>query len=144
MSAETRLSLTAVNAQAKTIAELLNGGFYDLMTGDRPESVDDVISSDFRLSRHSFAAVAFGEPINGVIQANSIAKAVATRKGEPTWCRCLTRDGRPIIDGTVGKSDANAISTVDMIVEGQTVIVTEFRHEVSRFGCDVENRSMEL
>jgi len=143
MSAETRLSLTAVNAQAKTIAELLNGGFYDLMTGERPESVDDVISSDFRLSRHSFAAVAFGEPINGVIQANSIAKSVATRNGEPTWCRCLTRDGRPIIDGTVGKSDANAISTVDMIVAGQTVIVTEFRHEVSRFGCDVETR-MEL
>jgi len=138
MSIETRVAQLGVNAQAKTIGELLNGGFYELMTGDRPESVDEIISSDFRLSRHSFSAVAFGASVDGVIEANPIAKAIATRNGEPTWCRCVTRDGRIVIDGTVGKSDANAISTVDMIVEGQTVIVTEFSHEVSALACNVE------
>lgn len=128
---QTRLSLYAVNAQAEATAKLLDGGYFDLMTGDQPASADDSVPDEMRLARCFFGSVAFGAPRNGVLEANPITKAVATRTGPPTWCRCLTRDGLPILDGSVGKSDANTITKVLMIVEGQIVNITGFKHTIS-------------
>ncbi len=128
---KTRLSVYAVNAQASATAKLLDGGYFDLMTGEQPEFGGEDVPVELRLARCEFGKVAFGPPKNGVLQANPISKAVATKTGEPTWCRCLTKDGIPIMDGSVGKSDANAITKVAMIVEGQVVNITEFKHVVS-------------
>lgn len=131
---QTELSSFTVNGQAKFIADSLNGGYLDFMTGEKPDSRDDAGSDDMRLSRHSFSAVAFAEPLDGELRANAISKAVATRKGEPTWCRCLTKDLKLVMKGTAGQAEANAITKVETIVEGQIVSVTEFKHVVSKQG----------
>ena len=124
----------AVNAQAEAISRLLDGGYLDIMTGARPESEDDVVREEQRLSRNQFAPKAFGVPKDGVLEANKIEKSVAIRKGEPTWCRCLTRDERPVVDGDYGTTGANLVGKVTMIVEGQIVNITAFRHTVSKQG----------
>ena len=130
----TRLSTRTANRQAQQIAEDLSGGYLDFMAGDRPDSPDDSVSDDFRLSRNQFAAIAFGAPKNGVLKANQIAKSVAIKKGEPTWCRCLTKDGEIVMDGTVGEENANAITKVETLVKGQIVSVTEFTYTVNKQG----------
>lgn len=131
---QTQLSSFTVNGQAKFIADSLNGGYLDFMTGDKPDSVDDPGSDEMRLSRHSFSAVAFAEPRDGELRANAISKSIATRKGEPTWCRCLTKNLQLVMKGTAGQQEANAITKVATIVEGQIVTVTEFKHIVSKQG----------
>lgn len=129
-----RYSRLAVNAQAEAIAKLLDGGYIDIMTGDRPESEDDPVADDQVLSRNEFSAKAFGPPKDGVLQANPIAKSVAIRNGEPTWCRCFTKDGRPVVDGNYGSTGANLAGKVNMLVQGQIVNITGFKHIVSKQG----------
>lgn len=126
----TRLHPIAVNAQAQATAELLNGGFFDLMTGEQPVSTDEEVPDQWRLSRSTFGNVAFAAPRNGLLVANPISKAIAVRTGKPTWCRCLTKDLIPVMDGSVGATDANAITKVATIVEGQIVNISEFRHVI--------------
>lgn len=130
----TRLSTRTVNAQAKLIADDLSSGYLDFMTGDRPESADDAVPDELRLARCTFAVAAFAAPRDGVLRANPIGKSVATKTGDPTWCRCLTKDGQPVMDGTVGEVDANAITKVATLVQGQIVNVTEFKHTVNKQG----------
>ena len=132
MSDTTRLGYLAANAQAEALSKLLDGGFLDVMEGEQPDGPDIVISDDLRLARCRFAGVAFGKPINGVIRANAIEKAIATKTGVPSWVRCSTSDGIPVLDGSYGKSNANVTSKVAMIVEGQIVSFTEFRHVVNK------------
>lgn len=132
MSSNTRLSFFAVNAQAEATARLLDGGYFDLMSGEQPESADDIVDENLRLARCTFGEVAFAKPIDGVLRANPIGKSVAINTGVPTWCRCLTREGFPVMDGSVGKKNANATSKVSMIVEGQIVSVTEFKHTINK------------
>lgn len=137
MSKKTRLGLLAVNAEAKAVAELLNGGYLDFMTGEQPAGPDVPVSDDLRLARCSFGNVAFGVPDAGVLISNPLSKAVAIKTGEPRWVRCLTKNLEPVIDGNAGKvgqGDANALGKVDTIVEGQIVNITEFKHVVSKQG----------
>ncbi len=128
----TRLSALAVDVQAAATAKLLDGGLFDLMTGDQPDFSDDDNVDEFRLARLSFGSVAFGSPKDGVIEANPLMKSVATQTGEPTWVRCRTRDGRAVFDGNVGKADANCIVKVETIVKGTIVDITRFRHVISK------------
>jgi hypothetical protein len=122
----------AVNAQARATAEQLTGGFLIFMTGEQPESADEEVPEELTLARCQFST--FAPPKDGVLQSNPLTKSIAIRTGEPTWCRCVTRDGRTVMDGSVGRQDANAITKVAMLVQGQIVNVTEFKHIISRQG----------
>lgn len=143
MARKTRLSVRAVNVQARALGELCNGGFIDLMTGEQPDEADDEQVEELRLVRCQLANNAFGPPRDGVLTANPISKAIAMRTGKPTWFRLRTRDGEAVLDGSAGKSgdgrageakdeQFNGLINVTRVEEGQVVNITSFTHKVQK------------
>jgi hypothetical protein len=109
-----KLSNLAANAQAKALADLLVGGYIDLVAGED------------RLARSNLAAVPFGSPQEGIIKANAIAPSVAVATGEPTGFRICTKEGAVVIEG--GREAMNL--QVDMVVKGTLVRMPEYVHRV--------------
>jgi len=122
---KTRLSAKAVNIEARALAEGLNGGYFDVMTGDPPED-EEPTSEELRLASCPLASTAFAAPKDGLLKANPIAKTIAVRSGEPTWFRLRDREGDTLIEGSRSQMGLK----VNMLVEGQTVSITEFTHRI--------------
>jgi hypothetical protein len=132
MSLKPRLTKLAVDAEAEAISKLLDGGWCEFFDGNPPDEPEGPPAAASLLARCKFAEKAFGRANNGILVANKAERAVAVATGEPTWMRCTTPDGRVIMDGTAGTSNANAVMNAKSMVQGQFVDITGFKFVIPK------------
>lgn len=125
MALNPKFSNAAVNAKVDAQAALLNGGFMDVYDGTQPATADTAVGAQVKLARLTFGNPAFGAGVAGVATANPITQdSSADASGTATWFRALTSGGNPVMDGSVGTSDANAILNSVAISAGAAVQCT--------------------
>ena len=121
-----RLSLHALNTKADALASLLDGGFLDLYAGSRP-TTPEAAAPATALARLHFADPAFAPADAGVSEAHPLrAEDAAPAAGHATWFRCVTADGRAVVDGSVGTNDADLVLSTATILVGTRVTVDRF------------------
>lgn len=123
------LSNEAANRQLDALAELLDGGYLRLFTGDRPSSPDVPIKDQVMLAELRFNKPAFHSADNGILRAKPIkGDPSAANSGEVTWYRAFSKDGRTaVIDGTVGTENADCIVNVTDIQKTASFSIHEYR-----------------
>jgi hypothetical protein len=134
MALDTKLSDLAVTVQADALAGLLDNGFVDVMTGPKPDSANEPVTTQTVLVTLSFGKPAFLKSVGGVIAANAIAPGVAMGRGDATWFRAYRADHTtPVFDGSAGKGKGfNMELPAKTIVEGVTVGCSGLTHTVTK------------
>jgi hypothetical protein len=134
MSKNTVLANATANAQASTLAALLNSGYLRLYSGTQPASADTALSGNTLLAELRFGATAFGAPTNGVIVANAItADSDAKATGTAAFFRAFSSDGVTVVmDGSVDTANANMVLATTSISQHQTVSCSSFTHTVAK------------
>lgn len=134
MTKKTRLSNLVVNVQADALATLLANGFIDIYDGVQPDSADVDVSNQTLSVSLQFGSPAFMPAQDGVLAANPIKAAVATKTVErATWARLYRSDHKTkVMDVSVGTKDANIILPTTNIQSGVTVSCSSFTHSVAK------------
>lgn len=134
MARKTTMSTLAVNIQANAIANLLDGGFVDVLTGPQPEFSDDPLTTQKVLVSMRFGSPAFRQAEDGVIVANPITSGVGVRDGRPEFFRTYRPDHQTsVFDGSAGREkDNNMILPAATIAEGVTVGCSGLTHVVRK------------
>lgn len=121
----TKLSTEARNAQLNAFGTLLNGGSIQLFDGKQPNSPEIKATTQKALAVLKFSPVAFGKAVDGTIPTNPIADDdSAGETGVATWARLTKADGTAVMDGSVGKKDANIIMAATNIQAGARVSIS--------------------
>jgi len=133
MAINTQLSQAAVEAEAGALAALLNNGYLRIYEGAQPSGADTPAPGAKVLAVLRFSATAFASITDGIMVANTIAPVIAGDNGTASWFRTFSSDGTtPIIDGSIGTSDANLVLGSVNISEGLVVNVSSFIHTIAK------------
>jgi hypothetical protein len=102
------ISMVARNTACKAILELINegtaqpNGYIQIRSGTIPPSPLAAPSDGLLLATLPLSLPAFGDPVNGVATANSIAPDTSVdNTGRATWFRIYNRDNGAIMDGAI-------------------------------------------
>lgn len=118
---DTQLPDDVVNAQAALLANLLRGGFIDVMTGPKPKNAEGAIDKQRVLVTLRLSDPAFRDPQSGVIATEMLQSSEAIADGDPVWFRAYQADHKtPVMDGTVGK--ANPTEKFNMTLKVRTIV----------------------
>jgi hypothetical protein len=128
MALNPKLTSLAATSEANSVAALLDNGWLRVYSGSQPATADDAITSQVLLAELRFASPAFGAASDGVATANAITgDSSANAAGTAVWFRCFKADGvTPVLDGSVGTSNANLVLNSVDISAGAQVDVTSF------------------
>lgn len=134
MSKNTQLTTLAVNTEADAFAALMNDGYLDIYDGSQPANGDVAISGQTLGVSIRFGAPAFLPAVAGLIAANPMTPGVIAASINPaTWGRVYRSDHvTPVMDVSVGTSDANVVLPTTNLVAGVTVTVGSFTHTVAK------------
>lgn len=119
------LSIAARNAVGSTLAELVNGGYIQIRTGNKPNSPLDTASGTL-LATLLFSDPPFGSFNNGVAYANTISiSGSILENGVAGWFRIYNSSDAAILDGTITQVGGGGDMTFDTInfLAGGTVII---------------------
>jgi len=132
MAMNTQLADATVNAQANTLAALLNTGYLRIYSGTQPATADTALAGNTLLAELRFNATAAPNAVSGLLTFNAItADSSAKATGTATFFRAFKSDGATVVlDGSVGTSAANMIIASTSISTGQTVSCSSFTHDV--------------
>jgi len=132
MASNINLSNTAVNAEGAALALLFDNGFLRLYDGTQPATADTAITTQVLLAEPRFATDAIDTVTNGLLTANPLtADNSANASGSATWYRVFMSDGTtPLVDGSVGTSDADCIMATTAIQANAVVSIASFTHQV--------------
>src|SRR5574342_1182510 len=124
-----RISVEAANAEADALCDKLDGGYVRIYDGPMPASVDTPADRQ-HLAEMRFGVPAFKPARDGEAEAFPMEPELhAPKRGKPAWYRAFKADGiSPIMDGTVGRWNANMLLPVEEIVEGAEIHPTEFTY----------------
>lgn len=98
-----RLSISAANAQAEAVASLLAGGTLEIRTGPMPQSTE-FESADTPLAVFRLKDPAFLPAAGGIALINRPDDVLVDRNGRASWYRFRSKDGLPVIDGSIAVS----------------------------------------
>ena len=133
MAINTQLSQSTVEAEAAALAALFSSGYLRIFEGAQPAGADTAAPGVKMLAELRFGSVAFASVTDGIMVANTIAPVVAGNTGTASWFRTFQSDGTtPILDGSVGTSDANLVLGSVSISEGLIVNVSSFIHTIAK------------
>lgn len=90
----------ALNAEARGVGALLNGGYLRLYGGKPREHASGKCPACIAELR--FGTPAFEPAIEGLIVAHKLYPDDDAKGGEATWFAAVAEDGTPVFDGTVG------------------------------------------
>ena len=132
MAKNSQLSNLTVNAECNALAELLNGGFIDLMDGPQPDAADLPITTQTLGVTLTFGDPAFRPAVAGVLVSNPIQPGVAVANVAPTWARMYKADHKTaVLDISVGTEDANLIIPVPNLEKGVTLSAS-YSHVIAK------------
>lgn len=128
MPRNTTLSNAVRSLMALAIDQEFDNGYLRIYTGSQPASPDAAIGAVTLLAELRFAATAVASQSNGVLTFAALTpEDAALADGTAAWFRAFRSDGTtPILDGTVGTSDANLILGTTNIVQNAQIDVTSF------------------
>lgn len=129
MPSEVRVSSFAAKVQANAFARLLDGGYIEVRSGSRPASVDQPATGD-ALARFWFQTPSAPPTLDGTLEFNSFAEAVATGDGDPGYFRACTDAGQPVFDGPIGDDGVLTLSG-GRIRKGGRVAIRSARYKVA-------------
>ena len=129
----TILANGTVNTQCNALAELLNGGFIDILDGSQPDAADLPVTSQTVGVTMAFGDPAFRPAVAGTIVSNMIQPGVAVASIKPAWARMYMADRRTVVmDISVGVRDANLIVPADHIEKGATLSLDKYTHTIAK------------
>lgn len=133
MANNLKLSITAVNAEADAVSDLLDNGYLRIYDGTQPANANTAITTQVLLAELRFNATAAPAASGGVLTMNSITQdSSADNTGTATWFRALKSDGSTVVfDGSVSTSGANLNLGSTSITSGASVAVTSMAFTVS-------------
>jgi hypothetical protein len=117
-----------VEAQAVALARLLGGGWLQLYGGDMPADADTPVREQPLLAEVQLDGAGVTAP-GGEFQLAAKQEVVnPKRAGRATWFRCLTVNGRPVLQGLAGTQDADLLIERADLLPGHELVVTGFRY----------------
>jgi len=122
-----------VEAQATALARLLAGGWLQLYGGDMPADADDPLRAQPLLAEVPLDGAGVSAP-GGVFQLAAQQAMSPKQAGRPTWFRCLSSTGRPVLQGTVGLTEADLLIDRAELLPGHEVALTGFRYKQPKAG----------
>jgi hypothetical protein len=130
------LSQTDALAIANYLADLLDGGKFEIYNGARPANPQTAVTTQTKLAEGTFPTPAFGNAaMSGVVAvatANAIADITPIAAGNAAWVRVKDSGGTVRFDGSVsapgGGGDMTITSTT--IALGVTLLVIGFNIRV--------------
>ena len=129
----TQLSNYTVDQQANQIITDLANGYLRIYTAPQPASADNPILAQTLLAELRFTNPSAPSSVNGVITFTAMAPVNGLATGQAAFYRCLKSDGTTtIMDGSVGRNNANMVVSNTLIVSGARVTVTDFTHTVEK------------
>jgi hypothetical protein len=128
----TTLTNGSVNVEATAFAELLNGGFIDILDGPQPASADHPITVQKVGATLTFGDPAFKPAVVGTIISNRIEPALVKAGFAPSWARMYTADHRAVMDISVGVRDANLIIPAEYLEKGATLSCDSYTHTIAK------------
>lgn len=130
MPSSLRLSLSAASAAADVVTARLNGGALRIYDGVQPATPDASPASARLLAECGFADPAFAPARGGLAVAHPLAVPRAVGTGAPAWFRAVRRDGRAVLDGSVGpeRSGADLELSVATIQLGAEIAITDMSY----------------
>jgi hypothetical protein len=121
------LSTAAVNQEADSLSDRLDGGVLWLYDSIKPATADTAIATQTCLATLALNATFSGAAVSGVLTANAItADSSANATGTATWFRMATASGVLIADGTAGTASTDLVLNTASIVSGASVSITSF------------------
>lgn len=120
-----RYSALALSARADALCALLNGGTLLLLGGERPPSPDAPVTDAPLYAVARFRTPAFRKAQAGAAEALPLESGPGRMDGRPTWFRCLSKLGEPVLDGAVGvgpDSDAELVLDSAVVEDGEVRI----------------------
>lgn len=133
MAKNTQLSNATVNKQAQDIVNDLDTGYCRIYEGPQPANADIPLSGQVLVVELRFKSPSAPSPIDGVINFNNMNAVNGLATGQAAWFRCLKSDGVSVVmDGSVGRTNANMTLINTLIVIGALVTITNFQHTVEK------------
>lgn len=125
MASNLILSEEAINDMVDAMVDQLDSGKLNIYTASQPADPDTAITDQTLLAELVLNATAFGAASGGVATAGSItADSSANATGTAAWFRIFKSNDDPMIDGSVGTSDADLILNSTAIQSGAEVSVS--------------------
>jgi hypothetical protein len=121
-----RLGVDAANAAATAVGARLNSGYLRIYSGAPPNSsADGALTNQVLLAETPFAATAFEQAANGVVQANVMIEVTCIATGTAAWFRAVRSDGTTVaFDGSVDVANADMLVSNTSFVANQALQVT--------------------
>jgi hypothetical protein len=133
MPSNLKYANSAVNVKCDAMTALLDNGYLRIYDGSQPATANTAISGQVLLAELRYDNPAFGAAVAGVAVSNSlISDNNANNTGTATWFRALQSDGTtPVMDGSVGLSDADLVlDNVDIVAGAQVGVASHTHTEV--------------
>lgn len=122
-----RIATEALNAKVNAWAKLLDGGTLEFYDGKQPASVNEAPAKAKLLAALKFQSPAFPPAEDGVAESFDLTPDTdAKATGTATWYRVTKADGTAVMDGTVGREDADLIMNATGIQEHAEVRLKNF------------------
>lgn len=133
MAKNTQLSNATVNKQAQDIVDDLDTGYCRIYEGSQPANADIPLSGQVLFAELRFKSPSAPSPVNGVITFSSLNAVNGLATGQAAWFRCYKSDSVSVVmDGSVGKTNANMTLSNTLIVLGALITITNFQHTVDK------------
>ncbi len=119
------LSVAIRNSVGSVIVSLIDGGYIEIRTGEKPNSTIDNATGALLVSLQ-LSNPSFGPFSNGVSYANSITMIGSIlENGVAGWFRIYNSNNSPMIDGTITQINGGGDMTFDTVkfLAGGSVII---------------------
>lgn len=133
MANNTQISYAAVNAEADTLARLLDNGYFRIYDGTIPTRADDALGAQVLLAEGRFAATSAPAPSNGVLTFNPLTgDSAANAGGAQSFFRAFKADGTTCVwQGTCGASGCD-FNIPSPIAKDAAINITGLTYTVAR------------
>lgn len=122
-----RFAAEALDAAVNAQAALFNGGTLEIYDGTQPANLSDGPGKSKLLATLKFQEVAFPPSEDGTTESFELtADTDARATGTATWFRVTKKDGTPVMDGTVGREDADLVMNATGIQQHSEVRLKTF------------------
>ena len=129
MAQDTRISVTARNAEANATGALLVGGFLRIYSGPRPAIPDTPPNiTNQLLVTFALGNPAFATAVNGTIVSGALAEATVMTSGTAAWFLACTANGVPVFSGSIGVSGADMILPTVALLAAYKIRITSVQY----------------
>ena len=114
-----RMTAYGREAQLRGLADALTGGRVDFYGDERPDEAGVYVSHPLLAELPIIAPLLI---VDGALRFSARAEGLAL--GQARWFVARAGDGRPVLDGTIGRTEGDLVLPLDTIQAGSPITVT--------------------